>query len=138
MRSSRMGALPTDLGDLIDTLDSHEERIGTLETPSGESLSATVERLTALISDIQAQLDAWTASRYTNEQIDTAIAEGISAAITGLLAGNVSIAGNLSAGGDLVAGGKVTMPGVYALNVTGAGRPRTTVWVDAAGEVGHT
>ena len=48
------------------------------------------------------------------------------------------VSGNVSIGGTLYVGGKVTAPGVYALNVVPGGRPRTTVWVDSAGEVGHT
>lgn len=127
-RSSRQGAIPSDLGSLIDELDDFERRIRTLEAPSGENLASTVLKLTDLVTNIQAQLDAYNASRWTNAQIDARI----DAKIAAMLAGNVSI------GGTLYVGGKVTMPGVYALNVVTAGRPRTTAWVDSIGELGHT
>lgn len=50
MRSIRNGALSTDLGFLIDTLDDFERRIRTLEAPSGESLGNTVAKLAASIA----------------------------------------------------------------------------------------
>jgi hypothetical protein len=74
MRSSRQGAIPSDLGWLVDELDALSERLRTLEAPSGEALSSTVAKLTALVANIQAQLDAWAASRWTNAQIDSRIA----------------------------------------------------------------
>jgi hypothetical protein len=128
MRGTRQGPIPSDLGWLVDELDGFAERLRTLETPSGESLGNTVAKLTALVTNIQAQLDAYNASRWTNAQIEAVIDTRIAA----MLAGNVSI------GGTLNVGGKVSMPGVYALNVVTAARPRLAVWVDSAGEVGHT
>lgn len=128
MRSSRQGAIPSDLGWLVDELDDFAQRLRTLEAPSGESLGNTVGKRQALVADIQAELDSWAATRWTNAQIDARI----DAKIAAMLAGNVSIAGTL------YVGGKVTMPGVYALNVVTAGRPRTAAWVDSAGELGHT
>lgn len=59
MRSSRQGAIPSDLGWLVDELDSFAERLRTLEAPSGEALGSTVAKLSSLIEDMQAQLDAW-------------------------------------------------------------------------------
>lgn len=49
MRSSRQGAIPSELGDLIDELRNHENRLRTLEAPSGESLSSSVAKLTATL-----------------------------------------------------------------------------------------
>ena len=128
MRNQQQGAIPSELGGLIDTLNDFENRLRTLEAPSGESLGSAVAKLEALITDIQAQIDAWAATRWTNAQIDARI----TAQIAALLSGSVTIAGALTVGG------KVTMPGVYALNVVTAGRPRTTAWVDSIGELGHT
>lgn len=48
-RSSRTGAIPSELGWLVDELDSMSERLRTLEAPSGESLLATVEKLQGLV-----------------------------------------------------------------------------------------
>lgn len=89
MRSSRQGAIPSDLGWLIDELDEISERLRTLEAPSGEALSSTVAKLQALVTNIQAQLDAWNAARWTNAQIVTQI----SSQIGSTLAGNVTVGG---------------------------------------------
>lgn len=149
MRSSRQGSIPSELSWLIDELADIDRRLGTLEAPSGEALGNTVAKLQALVTDIQAQIDAWAADRWTNAQIDARIDSKVAAAIAAAFAGNVSITGSLtvngalaaaslSSGGPLTVGGKVTAPGIYGLNVVTAGRPRTAVWVDSAGEVGHT
>ncbi len=89
MRSSRQGAIPSELGWLVDELDEISARLRTLEAPSGESLSSTVAKLQALVADIQAQLDAWVAGRWTNAQITTQINNNIAST----LAGNVSVGG---------------------------------------------
>lgn len=149
MRNSRQGAIPSDVGGLIDELDDISVRLRKLEAPSGEALENTVPKLSALVSDLQAQIEAWVAGRRSDAATDTIIDAKIAAAIAAVLGGNVSIAGNLSVagaiggaslstGGSLTAGGGVTLPGIYAHNVVTAGRPRVAVWVDAAGEVGHT
>lgn len=145
MRSSRQGAIPSELGWLIDELDGFSERLRTLEAPSGESLNSTVPKLQALVADIQSQINQWATTRWTNAQI----LEQIDAKIAAAFAGNVAITGSLTINGGLAAaslstagslyvGQKVTAPDIYALNVVTAGRPRVAVWVDAAGEVGHT
>jgi hypothetical protein len=92
MRSSRQGAIPSDLGWLVDELDALSERLRTLEAPSGESLGSTVAKLQALVANIQAQLDAWVAGRWTNAQIDARIAAPPF---------SVSVAGNISTSGFL-------------------------------------
>lgn len=48
MHSRRQGSIPSELGWLVDELDDISERLRTLEAPSGESLSATVARLTSI------------------------------------------------------------------------------------------
>lgn len=48
MRSSRLGAIPSELGDLIDELNGIQDRLHKLEAPSGEALSGAVERLRSL------------------------------------------------------------------------------------------
>lgn len=126
-RSSRQGAIPSDIGDIVDELADIRRRLDTVEAPSGEALSSTVAKLEGLIGDIQAQLDAYNASRYTNAQIDAAIAAGIAAA----LAGNVTI------GGNLTANGQIRFPNVVA-TVFGV-EPRTVVWADTSnGRIGRT
>lgn len=128
MRSSRQGAIPSDLGWLVDELDGLSERMRTLETPSGESLGSTVAKLTALVSNIQAQLDEYNATRYTNAQID--------ARILSLIASHM--AGNVAIGGELTVQGAVTMPNVYTTDIVALGGGRTAVWVRDGGRIGHT
>lgn len=121
------GPIPSELGPLIDRLNDYEERLRTLEAPSGENLSSTVAKLSDLVANINATLTNFIANDVT-AIVDTRVA----IAIASYMSGNVSI------GGALFVNGRVTAPGIYALNVVPAGRPRTAVWVDSAGEVGHT
>lgn len=44
-RSSRQGAIPSELGFLIDELDDVQRRLQILEAPSGESIGNAVEKL---------------------------------------------------------------------------------------------
>ncbi|MGB4777429.1 hypothetical protein [Microbacterium sp.] len=48
-RSSRQGAIPSELGFLIDELDEIQRRLGILEAPSGEAIGNTVAKLAALV-----------------------------------------------------------------------------------------
>lgn len=118
MRSSRQGAIPSELGWLIDELDGLSERLRTLEAPSGESLSSTVAKLQALIANIQAQLDAWVLTRYDNATVDARIATAISTT----LAGNVSI------------GGALLVPNAYNTDITWT---RRTGWWGNDGRAGY-
>lgn len=139
------GSIPSELGWLVDMLDDYERRLRTLEAPSGEALGNTVAKLAALVNDIQAQLDAWAATRWTNAQILAQIDARIAAAF----AGNVSITGSLtvngalaaaslSTAGALYAGGAVTLPDVYATNIVPLGGTRYAAWVRDGGRLGHT
>lgn len=49
MRSSKLGAIPSEIGWLVDELDDFAQRLRTLEAPSGESLSSSVAKLQALV-----------------------------------------------------------------------------------------
>lgn len=125
MRSRRQGSIPSDLGWLVDELDDIAERLRTLEAPSGEALGSTVAKLTALVADIQAQLDAWTATRYTNAQIDAkdnAVAAQINPAISSALAGNVTVGGNFY------------NPNAYNFDIT---YTRRTAWLGNDGRLGY-
>lgn len=125
MRSSRQGAIPSELGWLIDELDGFSGRLRTLEAPSGESLSSTVAKLQALVANIQAQLDAWTLTRYTNAIIDAkdaVVNANIATAISTTLAGNVSI------------GGALLVPNAYNTDITWT---RRTGWWGNDGRAGY-
>lgn len=125
MRSSRQGAIPSDIGDLIDTLDDILDRLRTLEAPSGEALGNTVAKLSALVADIQAELDAYLAGRYTNSQIDAkdaAVSAQINPAISAALGGNVTI------------GGEFRSPNAYNFDIT---YTRRTAWLGNDGRLGY-
>lgn len=118
MRSSRTGAIPSDIGWLIDELADISDRLRTLEAPSGEALSSTVAKLQGLITDIQAQIDAWAATRWTNAQITAQI----NSTISSTLAGNVLI------------GGEFRAPNSYNFDIT---YTRRTAWLGNDGRLGY-
>ena len=119
MRRSTQGPIPSDIGDLIDTIDDILERLRTLEAPSGEALSSTVAKLQALVANIQAQLDAWVSGRWDNAQIDARIAAPPYA---------VAVAGNLSTAGALY------VPNAYNTDIT---YTRRTAWWGNDGRAGY-
>lgn len=119
MRSANQGAIPSELGDLIDRLNDYEERLRTLEAPSGEALSSTVAKLQALVANIQAQLNAWVAGRWDNATIDARIAAPPYA---------VAVAGNLSTNGALY------VPNAYNFDIT---YTRRTGWWGNDGRAGY-
>ena len=135
MLNSRRGAIPSDLGDLIDELNGIEARLRTLEAPSGEALGSTVAKLQALVADIQAQIDAWAATRWTNDQIDARIY----AIVGSILAGNVTIGGSLNVLGDAQVIGAIRAPGVRGTDLTSVGS-RIVVWQGGPADprLGHT
>lgn len=131
-----------DVARLAAELREIGRRLDLLEAPSGTQAFRTVAKLEALVDDIQAQIDQWAATRWTNAEIAAEIENRISSR----LAGNVSIIGSLtingglaaaslSTGGSLTVGGPVTLPDVYN---TVLGGSRKTVWVDAGGRMGNT
>lgn len=119
MINNRRGPIPSELDWLIDTLDGYEERLRTLEAPSGEALSSTVAKLQALVANIQAQLDAWVGGRWDNAQIDARIAAPPYA---------VAVAGNLSTAGALY------VPNAYNFDIT---YTRRTAWWGNDGRAGY-
>lgn len=125
VRNIRRGPLPTELGDLIDTLDDIEERLRTIEAPGGEALANTVATLQALVANIQAQLDAYLLTRYTNSQIDSKDAV-VSASITPAI--NAALAGNVAIGGTLL------VPNAYNTDITWT---RRTAWWGNDGRAGY-
>lgn len=44
VRRSTQGAIPSEIGDLIDTIDDILDRLRTLEAPSGEALANVIDR----------------------------------------------------------------------------------------------
>ena len=124
MSNLRRGPLPSELGWLNDMLDDYAERLRKLEAPSGEALSNTVATLQGLVTDIQAQLDAYMAGKYTNSQIDAkdaAVAAQIQPAINATLGGTVTI------------GGALLVPNAYNTDITWT---RRTGWWGNDGRAG--
>lgn len=134
MRSSRQGAIPSELGWLVDELDDIARRLHTLEAPSGESLSNTVARLqdaTTALADLVANLEA-RMEDFIDNDVEAIVDAKVGTAIAALLAGNLSIGGNLDVAGV------VTMPAVYDTDITVGGGLRRTAWIREDGRLGHT
>lgn len=130
---------------IADQLKELRAQVRDLQAPSGTQIYNTVSKLQALVEDIQAQLDAWATTRWTNAQIDARIDQKIAAAfagnvtITGSLTVNGAVAGaSFSTAGALTVGGAVTFPDVYNTNIVPLGGSRTAVWVRDGGRMGHT
>lgn len=67
---------PVDDWDRIARdLKALRKDVAALKAPSGTARFRSVEKLTKLVTDIQAELDAYNADRYTNAQIDEKIAD---------------------------------------------------------------
>jgi hypothetical protein len=133
MRRLNRGAIPSDIGGLIDYLDDLARRIDTLEAPSGEALSSTVKKLERLIANIQSELDQWAAGRRTDAQTDAIIDQKIAAYVAAYLAGNVTI------GGALNVLGTASFPGARGTSL-GSASNRVTAWLGGPDDarLGHT
>lgn len=142
MTGPNRGKIPSEMGWLIDLLDGYGERLSTLEAPDGNQIAQTVKKLSALIDNIQEQLDAYNAGRYTNEQIDNLVDAKVAAAIAAVLAGTVTVGaltvnGAATVGGSITVDGTVTLPGARATSVATA-PSRVTAWIAGDGRLGHT
>lgn len=105
---------------IADRLKQLQDQIKDLQAPSGTQIYNTVSKLSAMIDDIQAQLDAWTSTRYTNTQIDAKDA----AVLASARASNID---NTKSGtvhtGDLYAAQAPTF------NITS---PRVSAWIQSS------
>lgn len=110
-----------DLGELIRQLGEIKRRLSDLESPSGTQRYQSVSKLSALIDDIQAQLDDYIANQaYTKAQVDARIAN--------------PPAPGVSATGDVAASGALRGQNLYAtqapgFNITGT---RVAAWLESA------
>lgn len=121
------GDYPSEIAGLISRLDGLRDRLDTLEAPDGNQLYQTVEKLTGLISDIQAQLDNYIATgTYTKAQIDAKLASPGAIAPT-----SVTVAG----GGTIYTDGPLRAPSVYSTILATDYR---AVWVTGStGQLGY-
>ena len=92
MRSANQGAIPSELGDLIDRLNDYEERLRTLEAPSGENLSATVEKLQGLVKPVTIYVQESPAAITTGAAPFAAVATPVPAGYTRALVNVTALA----------------------------------------------
>lgn len=139
MRSSRQGAIPSELSWLIDELDGLARRLRVLESPSGEALSSSVKKLQDLVADMQAQFDQWAATRWTNAEITTQIntkvaTPGAISPTSVTASGNVSAGGTLTVTGATQLNGSLRVPDAYNFDIT---YTRRTAWLGDDGRLGY-
>lgn len=115
-----------EYGELIRQLQTLKQKVGELESPSGTQRYQSVSKLSALIDNIQAQLDDYIANQaYTKAQVDSRIANPPS---------GVNATGNVAASGDVSAGQALRGQNLYAtqapgFNITGT---RVAGWLETA------
>lgn len=107
-----------DLDRIAVELGAVKARLDLLEAPSGTSAFRSVEKLTVLVNDIQAALDEYNASRWTNAQIQSAIDSTISTRL----------------GGNVTIGGEFRSPNAYGFDIT---YTRRTAWLGNDGRLGY-
>lgn len=126
MGNSRRGAIPSELSWLIDELASFDERLDTLEAPSGENLANAVAKLTDIVTNLQTYLDD-----YIANDLPGIVTAEVAAQLAAAFAGNVTI------GGELHVGGRVFFP--TAPTRVFVVEPRAIAWLDTStGELGRT
>lgn len=128
------GEPPTELAFLIAHLDQIDRRLDVLERPSGEQLAQAVKELTALVDDIQTQLDNYIATgTYNKAQIDNLIANPpTSMSVTGNIGATGLVTG--TGGGSFPAGVRST--GAYSTNLSGGGA-YVAAWIHVDGRFGY-
>lgn len=133
MRSSRVGAIPSDLGPLIDMLRDYGDRIQSLEAPSGETAYATIPRLTKVVEDLSVLVNniEATLTAFIEEDVVLIVDARVQIALASYFSGNVSI------GGELLVNGAVQVPGARATDLSTA-EDRVTAWISGDGRLGHT
>lgn len=120
-----------DLHRLAAELGELSRRLDLLEAPTGTSAYRTVAKLELLVNDIQAQLDAYMTTRYTNAQVDSkdaAVAAQIGPAISSAFGGSPTVGGNLTVNGEM------RVPNAYNTDITWT---RRTGWWGNDGRAGY-
>lgn len=112
-----------DLARLDAELRELKRRLDLLEAPTGTSAFRTVAKLEGLVNDIQAELDAYMATRYTNAQVDAK-----DAAVSSSILPTIQNAGTLALNGALV------VPNAYNTDITWT---RRTGWWGNDGRAGY-
>lgn len=117
-----------DLGEIVRQFAELRRRVGDLEAPSGTQRYQSVEKLSALIDDIQATL-----TDFIQNDVNTIVDQRIAIALGSYFSGNISI------GGSLVVNGAVQFPGARATPL-GTAPNRVAAWLAGPGDarLGHT
>lgn len=133
MRSSRQGAIPSDIGKLIDDLNDIERRLGKLETLSGEALSSTVRRLNDTVATLETLVETTeaTPTEFIENDVEAIVDARTAVALAEYFVGDVTV------DGALTVAGVVTVPGARATDL-GAASSRVTAWIAGDGRLGHT
>lgn len=118
-----------DLLRLATELRGIGERLDKLEAPSGTSAYQTVKKLEGLVENIQAELDQYMTTRYTNAQINAMIASP-----GNISPGNVTSSGSMSMPGTMYVGGIISSPGTRVNPIS----TFRTVVMDDAGNMGYS
>lgn len=119
-----------DIDRIAYDLGKIRARLDLLEAPSGTQAYRAVEKLTALVDDIQAQLDDYIANdAYTKAQVDAKVAS------PGAIApSSVNASGSLTVGGATQLNGTLRVPDAYGFDIT---YTRRTAWWGNDGRAGY-
>lgn len=133
MRNSRRGAIPSELGQLIDTLDDFAIRIRRLETPSGSDLGSALRKANDGVAQLRLLVDniQQTLTEFIQNDVDEIVDARVAIALASYMSGNVAI------GGELLVNGAVQLPGARATDLSTA-EDRATAWLAGDGRLGHT
>lgn len=117
-----------EFGEVLRRLAELAEKVAALEAPSGTQRYQSVEKLSALIDDIQATL-----TDFIQNDVNTIVDQRIAIALGSYFSGNISI------GGSLVVNGAVQFPGARATPL-GTAPNRVAAWLAGPGDarLGHT
>lgn len=119
-----------DLNRLAAELRELARRLDLLEAPSGTQAAQAVKLLTALVADIQAQLDAWVLTRWTNAQVTAEVNSRIAASY----AAGITVPGASSFGSTLGVASALYVPNAYNTDITWT---RRTAWWGNDGRAGY-
>jgi len=109
----RRGLPSEGVGELVDVLQRQQQRIRTLEIPTGEQLSRTLAKVQQLIADLPGMVTAYLASGFTT--------------------GSMTASGAVTAAGDIkTTAGHLFTPAGYSYDIT---YTRRTAWLGNDGRV---
>ncbi|WP_372469211.1 hypothetical protein ACCO44_08145 [Microbacterium maritypicum] len=116
-------------------LRDYGDRIQSLEAPSGETVNATVSRLTKVVADLSVLVNniEATLTAFIENDVNDIVDARIAIALASYFSGSIAI------GGNLLVNGTVQLPGARLTDLSIA-EDRTVAWLAGAGDdrLGHT